>query len=117
MEGIIVMTGVRKLLLVTVAAVALYTAPVMAADDENLNSGFGKDMFAGEEHPAFVNPSIHDPADLGAISPAAGTEEKEAPEDADDVPAVAGQKDIDGVVGTEELPYGTGGMVSTFPVK
>lgn len=109
--------GVRKFLLAGLAAAALYAAPALATDDENLNSGFGKDMFAGEEHPAFVDPSIHDPADLGAISPAAGAEATEDEEDAEAVPSDTGQKDAKEIVGAKESPYGTGGIESTFPDK
>lgn len=68
------MTNTKKLLLAACAATVLYAAPVSAAEGEDLNSGFGKDMFAGEEHPAFSDPSIHDPATLDAIAPAAGDE-------------------------------------------
>ena len=96
--------NVRMFLLTGLGALALYAAPVMAADDVDLNSGFGKDMFAGEEHPAFADPSIHDPANLEAIEPAAGAEKTEAVE----------EKPADGSAREEKSFQGAGGIKSTF---
>lgn len=94
-----------KLLLVCALMAVFHAAPALAADEE-LNSGFGRDMFAGEEHPAFTDPSIHDPMKLNDIVPSAG-EESGKPEDV--APASGEEK--------KELPPGTGGMKSSILVQ
>lgn len=45
--------------------------PALAAEDE-VNSGFGKDYFAGDPHPAFEDPSFFDIDSLAETEPAAG---------------------------------------------
>lgn len=49
--------------------------PAMAAEDE-MNSGFGKDYFAGDPHPAFEDPSFFDIDSLTGIEPSAGGDEE-----------------------------------------
>lgn len=102
----------RRFFLAGLAA-AFLAAPALAADDENLNSGFGKDMFAGEEHPAFADPSIHDPNALQAIAPAAGFA-AEAPTEKETKPAAA-VTEIPAA--RKETAPGTGGMTSTIIAK
>ena len=103
---------IQNFLLAGLGALALYAAPARAADDQELNSGFGKDMFAGEEHPAFADPSIHDPAALSAIAPAAGVEQDST--GAAPVPAKDENTGAADTARDKKLPPGTGGMESTF---
>jgi|GEM_PF-4637065 len=98
----------RFILLGIFVVLSLSSVPVQAQDDESLNSGFGVDLFSGRGHPAFDDPSFHDPDDLNAIAPGSAVSaiEPAAGDETDDAAAV------DDVVDKPRLVPGVKGLRS-----
>lgn len=57
---------------IMMTALVFFITSLPAAAEDEINSGFGKDYFAGDPHPAFENPSFFDIDSLAGIEPAAG---------------------------------------------
>ncbi|HEY8191713.1 MAG TPA: hypothetical protein VIG74_04750 [Alphaproteobacteria bacterium] len=106
---------------IVATALLLLRAPAFAADDQDLNSGFGNDLFSGKSAPAFEDPDFFDIDSLTNISPAAGDEGNVPVENVIDSNGLVEEAPALPTVPAHKpdtvIPEGTGGLSSTFSTR